>query len=474
MIENLIKIILIVVFTLNVLTTANEKVIYAQVGESVSLKPPEDIKNKYTYWYFGKDNGLQLAWLNPFGGRKVTQVEPWNRKLSLSTHALTVTNFQEEFFGEFFCKVTLNGEIVSSSTKYKLIKLSVIATPTSLLLLPGESLSLGCDVGTPQNENIHWINPQKEREHKNHETVSKVATSEDHGLWTCVVENEARAQVFITVIDLFFDPPRQYTSTNSPLSIPCSLRANITWEQVKEKGAQKIQWHFLPKPSLRVTSIERQRLFILSVEDPLTWKVDEDRGLRPAPDLKTGNFSLTRDQGVEGDRGDYVCSFTFRNGVTLSRSVHVDILQIVSSVGTNIRSGQEVNLSCSTAESLPSDAMLRWFSPDESELKQSDHHGAHLTIKAAGTGDSGRWRCELWQGHVWLTTEIITLQISEEGAHEVKLGAWMLITICSSAVIFILLLVITLTLCHRRRKRKMKPGRHQFCQCKNPKPKRIS
>lgn len=47
---------------------------YAQVGQTVTLTPPQGIplEKYYLFWYFG---GKELAWRNIFGGAEVNQGE---------------------------------------------------------------------------------------------------------------------------------------------------------------------------------------------------------------------------------------------------------------------------------------------------------------------------------------------------------------------------------------------------------------
>lgn len=44
-------------------------VVYAQIGGTVTLKPPalNDLKKHYMYWKKDKDSPEDLAWLNPMG-----------------------------------------------------------------------------------------------------------------------------------------------------------------------------------------------------------------------------------------------------------------------------------------------------------------------------------------------------------------------------------------------------------------------
>ncbi|XP_020504726.2 CD4-1 molecule isoform X1 [Labrus bergylta] len=465
--KNFIQAILILSAVLASSTKA-EEVIYAQVGDTVTLKLLNNLHGNYLHWYFGDESGVRLAWSNPLGGKDFINTEHWKTKLS-DDSSLIINDIKQENFGTFVCKSLSE----SNKLTYRLLKISVTMDRASPLV-PGELLTLTCIAETPpnaQSPEIHWLNPRGEKVETKQGKHKVRVTSQDHGQWTCVVTNnkkENQAKTSVTVVDLSpapLDP--LYTSKSTPLTVPCSFPAHISWEQIKAVGLQEVNWHFNPQPGSNNVSGYPQRLFFLSLGDPPTWKKDQDRDLTPVLDLKKGLLSLTRKQGREHDKGDYFCSMKVRDGVILNRTVHVKVLQITSSAGTEFISGQQVNLSCSVGEPLPSSLRLKWVPPEQSSLLSltTDHHPAHLTIRGVGAGDGGRWRCELWQGNVCLTSAVITLKIAEP-----KLSVWMLVIICSVTVIIVLLLILVFIIC-RRRQRKTSHLRHRLCKCKNPKPK---
>ncbi|XP_044064953.1 CD4-1 molecule [Siniperca chuatsi] len=463
--KNLIKSILILIPVL-MSTTGTEEVVYAQVGDTVTLKPPrrDNLKDHYLYWSFGHED-LQLAWRNPHGGQGFDK-SPWNHSLSMSDDSLVIHHIKQEHFGTFICKLTMNRN--SFVITYKLLKLNVIMNPP-FPLLPLESLSLVCNAESPQSlmkPEIYWLTPQGEKIKINEGRLTMRATSQHSGEWTCVVTNgekEYKATKSVIVVDLSPAPLRpQYTSKSSPLTVPCSIAPHISWDKIIAKGIQGVHWDFFPISGL--SSAVPQKLFSLCLGDELTWKTEKNTGLKPVKDLKKGNLTLIGKLRSEEDAGDYVCALNFTNGVILKRTVHVNVLQIISSPGTDFISGQQVNLTCSIGHPLPSDLQVKWIPPKALSLPslRPDHH--HLTIPEVGTGDSGTWRCELWQNSTLLTSATIVLKI------ESKLSVWMLVIICSVIVIAILLLVLIFTL-YRRKQRKMRHLRHRLCQCKNPKPK---
>lgn len=117
----------------------------------------------------------------------------------------------------------------------------------------------------------------------------------------------------------------EYTSTSSPLAVPCSI-PKATWDQVQSLGLREGHWQFFPRSTSGRVSADPQRLFTLSLEGPVSWKANQTRGLTPVSDFKNRDLSLSRTLGRADDRGDYVCTLKFESGVTLSTTVRVDVL----------------------------------------------------------------------------------------------------------------------------------------------------
>ncbi|CAJ1062550.1 CD4-1 molecule [Xyrichtys novacula] len=465
--KNIIQSILLLTAVLETVT-GKEELVYAQLGDTVTLKTPErGAEKEYMYWYLDDINSLQIAWRNPLGGSGFigTTSNPigqhWSA-LSWSGNSLVIKNLKPENFMTVVLRFG-NGEIFT----YRLLELIISGNPTSPLL-PGDDLNMICSADTFQNyknPEIYWKNPQGEITNQGRLQVK--VTGRHDGRWTCVAtrgEKESEAKVFVTVVDFSPNLPiYQYTSESSSLTIPCSIPQSISWDKIKAGGIQEVNWHFYPKPAPNLISNNSQRLFHLPLDDKLTWKKEQNRDLTPVPDLKKGFLSLTRRFGRDEDRGDYVCSMKVQNGVTLNRTVQVKVLQLTSAPGTELISGQQVNLTCSLGEPLPPGLSLTWVPPEESSLTSGDHP-AHLIIPEVGVGDGGEWRCELRQSDKRLTFAAITLNI------EPKLSVWMLVIICSVTVIVVLLLILVFII-YRRRQRKTTHLRHRLCKCKNPKPR---
>uniref|UniRef100_A0A7N6AX00 Ig-like domain-containing protein n=1 Tax=Anabas testudineus TaxID=64144 RepID=A0A7N6AX00_ANATE len=441
-----------------------EEVRFAQVGETVTLTPTKPNGARYLYWSCCNQN--EVANLNPIASS-------WTIKsrmsVSTSNSALTIKQLRDEDFVTYtFSKLVGKDTKVSVYTHLHYTPSLVMDVNPSSPLLIGESLSVTCNAKTPQNlhrkPEIYLLDPQGGRVKTGPGTNSFKATRQHNGNWTCVVkynQKQYSATVPVTVLDLSpASSSYQYASYSSPLTIPCSIFPQITMDQIKARGFQEVHWQFYSKPSPSVGAGDPKTLFSLSL-NKLEWKPNRLPSLNPVPAQK-GNFSLTKRPGKKVDTGDYVCTAKFDKDVTLTRTIHVEVLEIIAYPGKNLTSGQQLHLICGIGLNMSSDLQLKWVPPEQS--LQSDLVHANFTITEVSTRDSGKWRCELWQGSTKLTSEEITLKI------EPKLSAWMLVIICSAAAIVVLLLVLVFILC-RRRQRKMRHPRHRLCQCKSPKPK---
>ena len=92
---------------------------------------------------------------------------------------------------------------------------------------------------------------------------------------------------------------------SSPLSIPCSIPPHVSWELLKAKGIAGGHWAFVPLTGAPL------KLFNLDFH----------------PDIQQKNLSLWLETATVSDRGSYSCTLEFRSGITLKRTVHVEVLE---------------------------------------------------------------------------------------------------------------------------------------------------
>ncbi|XP_033837462.2 CD4-1 molecule isoform X1 [Periophthalmus magnuspinnatus] len=443
----------LVLFFVGVCAAAPEKLVYAQLGRDVELRSPFGT-DKYVTWYIG---GADVAWSNPSGGRKILETE-WRPRLELSSNGLVIKNVTRGEFGAFSC-VARDKKIETGRQLFKLVQVEVVVDPP--VLVSGQWLSLSCSVPDPGHApRVHWVGP-KGQTPETSGGGARVRTTADHsGDWTYVLtdQNErTTGTVNVRVIDLLPLAPVQtvFTSSSSPLLVPCSLAPGASWTDVRSRGVVEVGWNFCPN-----VWCDKPRLLTLSLESKPTWTTAAKGRARPKHDPGNGDLSLGRNVGRDGDAGAYECFIRFKDGEILNRTVRVEVLRIVASPGTRLNEGDPLNLTCTTGRPPRPDLQIKWLPPSSlSALRPPPH----ISIPSAGGAENGTWTCELWRGEELLTSTRVELRI------ESKFSVWMLVTLCALAAILILLVVLIIIIQRRRQRRSRRHMR--LCQCKNPKPK---
>lgn len=72
-------------------------------------------------------------------------------------------------------------------------------------VIPGDYLSLTCDVDNQGNRKIYWLTPNGSKKNADKGALRQKATSQDNGEWTCVVEaNDDKKKypfkIFVSVV----------------------------------------------------------------------------------------------------------------------------------------------------------------------------------------------------------------------------------------------------------------------------------
>ncbi|CAB1333587.1 unnamed protein product [Coregonus sp. 'balchen'] len=452
-------------------TGAEDVVVYGQVGGTVTLPRSKwGSERVWVKWYFGTDTQAVIS-RNAYG-----------QEMTRTDFSLIINNIRLEDFKTFKCELNdRSPPIPTSVTTFRLFHVSVQRQDSPLLA--GETLTLKCDIEKIfEGMQIRWLSPQKQDLKKDTRAqitndvrlTVRMVTSQDHGVWTCVVTyqgREAHANTPVTVMDLSPALPKPvYTSVSSHsfLNLPCSfsIPPHLSWSDLQAKGIRGGRWTFTPSPAAGSFTGVVQTLVNLTLGPPSAWVVLQNKGLDVSALLRNNlNLTLLKKEVTEEDRGEYTCAVEFQGDLILNRTMCVEVLQ-----GPVAFVGQEVNLTCTLGHPLNSDLEVKWIPPRHSSLLplRSSPHPALLTIPEARDGDSGRWRCQLSRNKTLLTSVDITLKIER-----VPVDVWLLFTICAAAVIFILLLILTVILIRRHRQRVMLPrrGKRRFCHCKDPKPK---
>ncbi|XP_076827207.1 CD4-1 molecule isoform X2 [Brachyhypopomus gauderio] len=447
-----------------------EKVIFAQPGNSVTIPRIQvwesETDKLYVNWYVSTVTE-PLVWKTPGASHKTGTEPHWKDRVSVSKDlSLVISPVLEHDFKIFRCEQ--HNFIDKKETIYKLYP---VIMPNTLTLIAGDSLSLSCEVKPSTfRPTVNWIVPQgiscDSQENENKYTVKANHVSDKHsGLWICSVRHDGHtlnATTVVTIIDLSTSPPDPiYTSiTSSPPSIPCSLSSDISWSVLNGSGLQGGSWKFTPFNS----SDPPHTLLILNLTPP-SWKVlNEDRFLEHKT-LNNRDLSVKSSQSSVKNRGTYTCSLHFNGDKKLSRTVQLEVLEVLSS-NSSTTEGNTVNLTCTLGSPLPSDLEVKWIAPQNAHRIFPEGHQNPLSIPAVRVQDSGDWKCELRKNQTLLTSAVIALKI-EKG----PMDAWLIVALSSAAFIFILLPLITFIIsqliptyqCMKRRQRKTR-----FCCCKNP------
>ncbi|XP_010899124.2 CD4-1 molecule [Esox lucius] len=449
-------------------TGAEDVHLYGQEGGTVTLPMEKWDSNKvYVKWTSGTRSVIKL---NSFGSETID--EHWKGRVSLSKtdFSLTITNIGPDDFTSFTCELSIPSTKEYKTTTFKLHMVST-EQPASPLLA-GETLTLKCNIKDMlAGTQIGWLNPKGNVQNRNALLTVWNVTGEDHGDWICVVTcqgRKAHIKAPVKVIDLSPAPPQPLYTSSSPLHLPCSFPSYISFQDLQAKNIQGGHWTFAP--SQGAGSGPSGFPVNLSLEPKLSWNLNQTKNLDvPAKTTNDLDLSIKMKRVTKDDRGTYTCTFVFNKGLTLKREILVEVLHIVSSPGTNVPVGHEVNLTCNVGQPLTSDLKLKWNPPKHSSLNSrlNSLSNSTLTIQEAREEDSGRWNCGLWRNTTMLTSAEIKLKIEQAPT-----DVWLLITICAAAVVFILILILTVILIRRHRKR-VKPRRRvpKFCRCKDPKPK---
>uniref|UniRef100_A0A3B4CQJ2 Ig-like domain-containing protein n=1 Tax=Pygocentrus nattereri TaxID=42514 RepID=A0A3B4CQJ2_PYGNA len=433
------------------------EVFFAQMGGSVSL-PNEghtEKENVYVRWYFCVNQEEQiLIWKHP------KQDSPRNgtQRVSLSKDSSLIINPVQDtdFFDRGFFRCERQDYKDMTKKEYILHRVNLPPAPT---LLAGDDLSLSCQtqpgVIAPS---IKWISPRGEPYGMQNSLRVKNISFQHSGVWTCEAQSDPpklKATTAVTVIDLSPPPPDSvYTSlsSGSPPWLPCSLSSVIPWSDVQNKGLRTGSWSFTP---LNLTHRPKQQL-LLQLQPSIAWKKTNNTGTQNKPsleerELKQHDLSAKILKVSPDVRGTYTCSLDFSPGRTLSRTLQLEVLEVLSSPSAGPRgvmawTGDTVNLTCTLGHSLPSgDLQVTWIRPKSSMFSLGDPpHSPHLSIRSVTMQDSGQWKCELKKNITTLTSITVTLEIKK------RVAIWVFVAI-GSALVFILLLTITVFFIRRHK-----------------------
>ncbi|XP_061092273.1 CD4-1 molecule isoform X2 [Conger conger] len=464
------KIVIWITTTIFSTQTEARVVIYGQLGDTVML--PNEQRSREVRWTREPGRRALLTMLS----NSVPSIDPeMIGRVSLSGYSLVLKDLKLEDFTVFKCHLS-NYE----SKEYQLYQIKVSAV--SATVLATQDLSLSCTVPKSDVSTIiSWSDPQDQKAEGSrfrlgeHTLTVLNVSARDHGKWTCIVTygtSKATATLFATVVDISPSPPQPlYTSLSSSspsLLLPCSLHTRFDSSTLGSVGLKAGHWSFAPFP-WDAAPEGPQKLLDLSLGPRLRWVTPSGQRLNGTAletDADRTNLSISRK--VEEGGGLYTCTLEFNSGVTLSRTLRVEVLRIVSSPGNPALEGQGLNLTCTLGpSSLLRGLELKWSVPRQSSLSPlpASPHRPLQGIPRVSEKDKGIWKCDLLKDDKVLATATLNLR-----TERVPVDAWLVVSVCGAAVVLFLLLALVF-LCVRRHRQKMFMRRRRktkYCRCKHP------
>ncbi|KAL4616784.1 T-cell surface glycoprotein CD4-like isoform X2 [Arapaima gigas] len=465
---------LIVLLTIVTSTTCTQNIVevIGQVGHSTIL--PNAAKKKDVTWRFGttEQNIDQLLLLTLKGMNTVGESMKGRVSFASGNRSLVITKLEKKDFGFYTCE----GKDNTPTIKYRLYEATVRPSPGTLLVA-STSLTLSCDVNPlPKDSTMtfEWYSPQKEKMEKTSKTLKvPFVTWRHNGVWTCVVVlKNTRAEITVSVaVGDIVAPASEtiYTSVSSMFfTLPCTTTLELSWfSQLKLQGGH---WSFRPF----LGKGDAQKIVSLSVGSPVKWETQQDSGLKNwtigQGELKQ-QLSIQKNKVREEDAGFYTCELYFSDGVRLNRTVRVEVLKVISSHGSTVQEGQDLNLTCTLGHNLAAGLYVEWVPPGKSSRGKlnSSLHKALLSIPNPTMEDKGSWKCKLRNNQAELISAELKLTIVKS-----PVNVWLLVSVCGAVVAFFLLFFLIVMLIRRNKQRALFRRRRQktkYCCCKHPQPK---
>ncbi|XP_016379642.1 tyrosine-protein kinase-like otk [Sinocyclocheilus rhinocerous] len=267
-------------------------VFYKQVGDEVSMKCGVD-SNSNIEWKF---NGVLILTIDGKSGNRRKGLSHIVLKASASGDILKVPRLETRDSGNYFCRQSGKQHIVHV--------VSVFVKPGPVLLQSSDA-ELHCDITGDPNKEVQWLRPNGQTYNEKNQVIHlKSVTSNEAGQWTCLVKDDLKLSVTLTVVGL------QTTAVNASkgddIELPCSLPQSVFQRVV---GGTWKAGH-LPKVSFPTLTNTPSKILHWNGKD--LSKVNFTTG-----QLST-NFDVTLKNVQSTDEGTFVCTVEFDGEVRLS------------------------------------------------------------------------------------------------------------------------------------------------------------
>ncbi|XP_077065965.1 fasciclin-2-like isoform X3 [Siphateles boraxobius] len=301
----------ILFFLLLALCTLSGKcdVLYQQVGGEIYMKCGEKLPpNSNVEWQL--DN-VQIVYINGKTGTTRKGGSHIKDKVRVSDGTLKVPNLETRDSGVYTC--------VQTGTQYTLHVVSVFAKPGTVLLQSSKA-ELHCNItGNPAAE-VQWLNPTNVQTKGTKQVLPlDSVTSNDHGKWTCLVKDDLKISLKLTVVGLLTEPVE--VSEGGEIVLPCSLSQSVSQRVVG--GKWEADQHHTDFPTL-----------MNSESKGLHWNGENSTKVKFTSGQLSTNYDVTLINAQRSDEGDYTCTVKFDGELELTAKTNVTVVAKPSGGGT--------------------------------------------------------------------------------------------------------------------------------------------
>ncbi|XP_048010164.1 CD4-2 molecule, tandem duplicate 2 isoform X2 [Megalobrama amblycephala] len=279
---------------------------YGQVGGEVSMDCGVP-QNSDVEW---KLNDILIIKINGRRGTRQKGPSHIKDKVSVNGGSLKVPRLETRDSGVYSC---------NSGKRYTLHVVSVFAKPGPVLV-QSSSAELHCDIDGNPNTEVQWLSPSNDKKDDKKQVIHlKSVTSNDDGQWTCLIKDDLKLSLKLTVVGL------QTTAVKVPeggnIKLPCSLPRSVSQRVVGGK------WTADHLPTVSFPTLKNTET------KGLHWSGDDSSKVIFTSDQLNINYDVMLINAQPSDEGKYVCTVEFEGGVKLTAETNLMVVAKPSGEG---------------------------------------------------------------------------------------------------------------------------------------------
>ncbi|XP_039535418.1 CD4-2 molecule, tandem duplicate 2 isoform X1 [Pimephales promelas] len=291
----------ILFFLLLALCTSSGKCdeLYQQEGGEVSMNCGALTPNSDVEW---KLNDARIVIIRAKSGSKLKGNSHVKDKVKVHEGTLNVPDLQKRDYGVYTC--------IQTGKQYTVHVVSVFASPGPVLV-QSSNVELHCEITGKPNAEVQWLTPTNQTNYKKQVIQLKSVTSKEEGVWTCLVKDDLKFSLKLTVVGLLTNDVE--VSEGGKVVLPCSLSQSAPQPVVggKWKADQLPTNHF---PTLKK-----------SEDKGLRWNGKNSTKITFTSGQLSTNYDVTLINAKHDDEGEYVCTVQFEGGAELTAKTRLKV-----------------------------------------------------------------------------------------------------------------------------------------------------